>query len=318
MTSAIKYPLAGKRVFVAGHNGLVGQAIVRRLVAENVQLLTIDRRQVDLRNQAAVNEWFAAEKPQAVFLAAAKVGGLVANDRYPADFLYDNLMIEANIIHAAHVGGVEKLLFLGTSCIYPKHAPQPLTEEALLTGPLEPTNQWYAIAKIAGIKLCQAYRQQHGNDFISAMPTNLYGYGDLFNLADSHVIPALMRKIHAGKLGGGPVEIWGTGMAWREFLFSDDLADALVFLMQNYSDFGHLNVGTGEDLQIKDLAALIAEIVGYRGEFVYDTSKPDGTPRKLMDVSKLAALGWQAKTTLRDGLSQTYRWFLENESRLRN
>jgi GDP-L-fucose synthase len=311
------YTLASKRVFVAGHKGMVGQALVKRLASENIQLLTIDRKEVDLRDQAAVHKWFEQEKPQAVFLAAARVGGIVANDTYPADFLYDNLMIEANIIHATHLAGVEKLLFLGSSCIYPKLAPQPLTEEALLTGPLEETNQWYAIAKIAGIKLCQAYRQQHGRDFISAMPTNLYGYGDLFNLHDSHVIPALMRKIHAAKASGGPVEIWGTGSAYREFLFSDDLADALVFLMQHYSDAGHLNVGTGQDLQIKELAALIAEVVGYKGEFFYDTSKPDGTPRKLLDVSKLSALGWQAKTTLREGLAQTYAWFLANESDLR-
>jgi GDP-L-fucose synthase len=313
----VPYHLANKRVFVAGHKGMVGQALVKRLASENIQLLTIDRAQVDLRNQFAVTMWFKEQKPQAVFLAAARVGGIVANDTYPADFLYDNLMIEANIIQAAHLAGVEKLLFLGSSCIYPKLAPQPLTEEALLTGPLEETNQWYAIAKIAGIKLCQAYRRQHGSDFIAAMPTNLYGYGDLFNLHDSHVIPALMRKIHAAKTTGGPVEIWGTGKAWREFLFSDDLADALVFLMQNYSADGHLNVGTGKDLQIRDLAALIAEVVGYNGEFFYDASKPDGTPRKLMDVSKLAALGWQAKTGLREGLAQTYAWFVANEGEVR-
>ena len=278
------YDLTGKRVFVCGHAGMVGSALVRRLGREDCTILTATRRELDLKDQAAVYRWMAQNRPQAVFLAAAKVGGILANATYPADFLYDNLMIEANVISAAHRCGVEKLLFLGSSCIYPKLAPQPIAEDALLTGPLEPTNEWYAIAKIAGIKLCQAYRQQHDADFISAMPTNLYGPGDNFDLASSHVLPALIRKAHEAKTAGAPdITLWGTGTPRREFLHVDDCAEALVFLMQRYSGHEHINIGSGGDLTIRELAETICDIVGYRGSIVLDTTKPDGTPRKLMD-----------------------------------
>jgi GDP-L-fucose synthase len=309
---ATPYALETKRVWVAGHRGMVGAALVRRLASERCQVLTADRHTVDLTNQAAVAQWMARERPQAVFVAAAKVGGILANDTYPAEFLYENLMIEANIIHAAHAVGVEKLLFLGSSCIYPKHAPQPIPEEALLTGPLEPTNEWYAIAKIAGIKLAQAYRRQYGCDFISAMPTNLYGPGDNFDLATSHVLPALIRKAHEAKLNGAPeLVIWGTGTPRREFLHVEDCADALVFLMQAYSEAEHINVGSGEDLAITDLARLVAEVVGFTGRIVTDPAKPDGTPRKLMAAGKLAALGWRPRLGLAEGIAGTYRWYLE-------
>ncbi|WP_296221413.1 GDP-L-fucose synthase [uncultured Sphingomonas sp.] len=306
------YDLAGKRVFVAGHRGMVGSAIVRRLGSEGVTILTAGRSELDLKDQAAVRAWFAANRPDAVFLAAAKVGGILANDSFPADFLYDNLMIEANIIEAAHVHGVEKLLFLGSSCIYPKFAPQPITEDALLTGPLEPTNEWYAIAKIAGIKLAQAYRRQHGRDFISAMPTNLYGPGDNYDLKGSHVLPALIRKAHEAKQAGAEsIEIWGTGTPRREFLHVDDLADACVFLMRTYSDDDHVNAGSGEDIAIADLAQLVCDVVGFSGAIVRDTSKPDGTPRKLMSGDKLAAMGWQPRIGLQDGIAGAYRDFLD-------
>lgn len=304
--------LKGKRVWVAGHKGMVGSAIVRRLERESCDLVTVGRDAVDLRRQAEVDEWMAAQRPDAVFLAAAKVGGILANDTYPADFLYDNLMIEANVIHAAHRLGVEKLLFLGSSCIYPKFAKQPMDESQLLTGPLEPTNEWYAIAKIAGIKLCQAYRKQHGARFISAMPTNLYGPGDNFDLEKSHVIPALIRKMHEAKEAReDAVEIWGTGKPRREFLHVDDLADALVFLMKNYDGADHINVGVGQDLSIKELAEIIRDVVGFEGELAFDPSKPDGTPRKLLDVSRLNALGWYARTSLKEGLQSTYEWYEE-------
>ncbi|WP_066776536.1 GDP-L-fucose synthase [Sphingomonas sp. CCH5-D11] len=307
------FDLAGKTVFVAGHRGMVGSAIVRRLADENCDVLTASRVELDLKDQAAVRAWFAAHRPQAVFLAAAKVGGILANDSYPADFLYDNLMIEANIIEAAHVHEVEKLLFLGSSCIYPKFAPQPIGEDALLTGPLEPTNEWYAIAKIAGIKLAQAYRKQHGRDFISAMPTNLYGPGDNFDLQSSHVLPALIRKAHEAKLAGATeMEIWGSGTPRREFLHVDDLADACVFLMRTYSGESHVNVGFGDDVTIAGLVQMVAEAVGFGGEIVRDTSKPDGTPRKLMDSRMLMNMGWQPRISLREGIAATYRWFLEN------
>lgn len=307
------FDLAGKRVFVAGHRGMVGSAIVRRLAAEGCIVLTASRAELDLKDQAAVRAWFAANQSDAVFLAAAKVGGILANDSYPADFLYDNLMIEANVIEAAHVHEVEKLLFLGSSCIYPKLAPQPIREDALLTGPLEPTNEWYAIAKIAGIKLAQAYRKQHGRDFISAMPTNLYGPGDNFDLQSSHVLPALIRKAHEAKLAGAAeMEIWGTGTPRREFLHVDDLADACVFLMRTYSGESHVNVGFGDDVTISELTQMVAEAVGFRGEIVHDTSKPDGTPRKLMDSGLLMSMGWQPRIGLREGIAATYRWFLEN------
>ena len=312
MTGGGAYPLAGKRVWVAGHRGMVGSALTRRLAAEGCEILTVGRAEVDLRRQAAVEDWLAAARPEAVFLAAATVGGILANDRNPATFLYDNLAIAANVIHGAWRAGVEKLLFLGSSCIYPRDAPQPMAEEALLTGPLEPTNQWYAVAKIAGIKLCQAYRRQHGADFIAAMPTNLYGPGDSFDLETSHVVPALLRKIHlARETGAGEVAIWGSGRPRREFLHVDDLADALVHLMRVYSGEAHVNVGSGRDISIAELAALIAEIVGFEGRFVFDGAKPDGAPRKLLDVTRLARLGWTPRIGLRDGLRRTYAWGLE-------
>ncbi|MCX7303130.1 MAG: GDP-L-fucose synthase [Hyphomicrobiales bacterium] len=308
----VQFDLAGKRVLVCGHNGMVGSAIVRRLGRENCTVLAASRTELDLKNQASVDRWMTENRPQVVFLAAAKVGGILANATAPADFLYDNLMIEANVIAAAHRSGVEKLLFLGSSCIYPKLAEQPIREEALLTGPLEPTNEWYAIAKIAGIKLCQAYRQQHGADFISAMPTNLYGPGDNFDLATSHVLPALIRKVHDAKASGAPsVMLWGTGKPRREFLHVDDCAEALVFLMRHYSGAEHINVGSGSDLTILELAAIVCRIVGYGGALVLDPTKPDGTPRKLMDGSKIAAMGWRPKIGLEDGIRATYRHFLE-------
>jgi len=308
-----KFSLSGKRVFVAGHRGMVGGAIVRRLASEGCTVLTATRAELDLKDQAAVRTWFAAERPDAVFLAAAKVGGILANDSYPADFLYDNLIIEANIIEAAHRSDVGKLLFLGSSCIYPKFAPQPIAEESLLTGPLEPTNEWYAIAKIAGIKLCQAYRRQYGRDYISAMPTNLYGPGDNFDLDSSHVMPALIRKAHEAKLAGAPsITMWGTGTPRREFLHVDDCADACVYLMQNYSGDEHVNVGSGEDLTIAELVEMVCAAVGFTGEIVKDTSKPDGTPRKLMAADKLRGMGWAPRIALPDGLASTYRWFVDH------
>jgi GDP-L-fucose synthase len=307
------FDLAGKRVWVAGHKGMVGSALVRRLATENCEIITAGRSDLDLARQADVEAWVADRRPDAVIMAAARVGGILANDSYPADFLYDNLAIETNVIHAAHQADVAKLLFLGSSCIYPKMAPQPIPESALLTGPLEPTNQWYAIAKIAGIMLCQAYRRQHGRDFISAMPTNLYGPGDNFDLTSSHVAPALMAKAHAARSAGeAALEVWGTGQVRREFLHVDDAADALVHLLKTYSGFDHVNVGTGEDVTITELAQLICRVVGFEGELHFDTSKPDGTPRKLLDVSKLGALGWTARTSLEDGLASTYEWFREH------
>ncbi len=309
------YPLAGKRVWVAGHTGMVGSAIVRRLASESCEILTIGHRDLDLTRQAEVEAWMNDSRPDAVFLAAATVGGILANDTRPADFLYDNLAIETNIIHTAKAVGVEKLLFLGSACIYPKMAPQPMGEDALLTGPLEPTNEWYAIAKIAGIKLCQAYRRQHGCDFISAMPNNLYGPGDSYDAQNSHVIPALILKIHdAVKQGLSEVAIWGSGTPRREFLYVDDLADALVFMVTRYSDDGHLNIGTGADITIRELAESIAEVIGYEGEFRYDRSKPDGTPRKLLSSSLLAGLGWTAHTDLKTGLAQAYDWYCHNRA----
>ena len=308
-----RYDLAGKRVYVAGHRGMVGSALVRRLTREGCHVLTATRAELDLTRQADVEAWMEKEKPDAVFLAAAKVGGILANDSFPADFLYDNLILEANIIHAAHTVGVEKLLFLGSSCIYPKFADQPIVEEALLTGALEPTNEWYAIAKIAGIKLCQAYRRQHGRDFISAMPTNLYGPGDNFDLASSHVMPALIRKAHEAKVARKPeITVWGTGTPRREFLHVDDCADACVHLMKTYSDDGHINVGSGEDITILDLTRLVCRIVGYDGAIVHDLTKPDGTPRKLMSADKLRALGWTPTIGLEDGVADAYRAFLES------
>jgi GDP-L-fucose synthase len=304
------YFLGGKRVWVAGHRGLVGSAIMRRLATENCELLTAGHHELDLCNQSAVDGWILEHKPQVIVLSAAKVGGILANSTHPVDFLYDNLMIEANVLHAAKRVGCEKLLLLGSSCIYPKMAQQPITEDALLTGPLEPTNEWYALAKIAGVKLCAAYRQQYGCDFISAMPTNLYGFNDNFDLTSSHVLPALIHKMHVAKLEGrAEVEIWGSGNPLREFLHVDDLAEALIFLLKHYSAPDPINVGSGHELTIRDLAKLIAEVVGFKGRFVFDASKPDGTPRKFLDTSRLTALGWTAKKDLRTGVSEVYNWF---------
>lgn len=301
------------RIFVAGHRGLVGSAIVRRLQDDGCeQIISRVRQELDLLDQAAVNDFFRDEKPEFVFLSAAKVGGIHANNSYPAEFLHDNLAIQTNVIHSAWKHGVKKLCFLGSSCIYPKMAPQPLKEEYLLTGPLEPTNEWYAVAKIAGIKMCQAYRRQYGFDAISLMPTNLYGPGDNFDLANSHVLPAMIRKIHEAKLrGDSEYVMWGTGTPLREFLHVDDMADAAVFLMKNYSDEQFLNVGVGHDISIMELAKLVAEIVGFDGKITTDPEKPDGTPRKLMDVSRLHALGWRARIPLRGGIEEVYAWYLK-------
>ena len=308
--------LAGRSVFVAGHRGMVGSALVRRLEGEPVRLLTATRAELDLTRQAEVERWMAANRPEVVIVAAAKVGGILANDRNPVDFLVDNLLIETNLIRAAHQQGVAKLLFLGSSCIYPKLAPQPLKEEALLTGPLEPTNEWYAVAKIAGIKLCAAYRRQHGCDFISAMPTNLYGPNDNFDLTSSHVVPALIRKMHEAKqVKRGEVVIWGTGKPRREFLHVADLAEACLFLLRHYSAEAHVNVGWGEDLTIRELAERVGRVVGYRGRIVFDTTKPDGAPRKLLDVSRLRALDWAPRVGLDEGLALAYRDYLSSTRR---
>lgn len=311
--STVTFPMDGRRVWVAGHRGMVGGAIVRALQSYDCTILTATRSELDLMRQADVEAWIEDNKPDAVFLAAAHVGGILANDTFPADFLYKNLIMEANIIHACYGAGVEKLVFLGSSCIYPKFAEQPIQEDALLTGPLEPTNEWYAIAKIAGIKLCEAYRKQHECDFVSAMPTNLYGPGDNFDLNSSHVMPALIRKMHDAKTrGDDEIEIWGTGTPRREFLHVDDCASALVHIMRHYSSPQHINVGSGEDLQIIELARLIAEVVGFEGRITNDLTKPNGTPRKLMSGNKLRALGWRPGISLRDGISSTYDWFVEH------
>ena len=299
------------RIYVAGHGGLVGSAVVRRLQAGGfTNVLTATRAQLDLRDQGAVNTWFEQNRPDYVFLVAGTVGGILANSTCPAEFIYDNLMIHGTVVEASHRVNVTKLLYLGSSCIYPRHATQPITEEQLLTGPLEPTNEWYAIAKIAGIKLCQAYRRQYGSDFISAMPTNLYGPEDNFDLSSSHVLPALIRKFHDAKQSGGKaVEIWGTGSPMREFLHVDDLADACVFLIENYSDDMHINVGTGVDLSIRELAEKVRDVVYPAAELQFDTSKPDGTPRKVLDVTKVKSLGWAPKISLRDGIASTIAWY---------
>ncbi len=307
------YALAGRRVFVAGHRGMVGSALVRRLASEDCEIVTAPRERLDLTRQAEVEAWMAANRPDAVVIAAARVGGILANDTYPVDFLHDNLMITANLMAAAHAAGVARLLFLGSSCIYPRLAPQPIAEEALLTGPLEPTNEAYAIAKIAGIKLVDAYRRQHGRDWISAMPTNLYGPGDNFDLASSHVLPALIRKAHAAKsAGAGQLEIWGTGAPLREFLYAEDCADALVFLLKRFSGAGPVNVGSGEEISILDLARLVAAVVGFDGDIVRDLTKPDGTPRKLMSSARLGAMGWRPNIGLREGIARTYAWYREH------
>jgi GDP-L-fucose synthase len=313
MSKGPSYTLRNKRVWVAGDRGLVGSAIVRRLQGEGCEIVKAPRESVDLRRPDQVEGWMADVKPQAVFLAAAKVGGIYANDTRPAEFIYDNLMIQTNVVEAARRTGVEKMMLLGSSCIYPRLAPQPIPEEALLTGPLEPTNQWYAVAKIAGIKLGQAYRRQYGCDFISVMPSNLYGPGDNFDLLQSHVVPALMAKAHSAKLTQAPaIEVWGTGAARREFLYVDDAADGMVYLMQNYSDEGIVNLGPGSDVSIADLARLICKVVGYQGSIKFDTSRPDGAPRKMVDTTFAASLGWKARTTLADGLAETYRWYVDH------
>ena len=305
------FELKGKTVFVAGHRGMVGAALVRRLAQEDIELQTVARSEVDLRDQAAVFDWFAGKRPQVVFLAAAKVGGIVANDTLRGEFLYDNLIIAANVIHAAYLHGAEKLMFLGSSCIYPRLAPQPLREDSVLTGPLEPTNEPYAIAKIAGIKLAEAYRNQYGSDFISVMPTNLYGPGDNYHPEYSHVVAALIRRFHEAKLSGASkVVVWGTGTPLREFLYVEDLADACIYLMKNYSGDQLINIGTGEDITIAEFTRVVAAVVGYAGEISFDPSRPDGTPRKWLDVSRLTALGWHARTSLKDGIRLAYQAYL--------
>ncbi len=309
---ATPFDLKGKTVYVAGHRGMVGGALVRRLASENVTIVTTARSEVDLRDQAAVNAWFAKTKPQVVFHAAAKVGGIVANNTLRAEFIYENIVIATNVIQAAHNNGALKLMFLGSSCIYPKLAPQPLREDSLLTGPLEPTNEPYAIAKIAGVKMVEAYRAQYGSDFINVMPTNLYGPGDNYHPEYSHVVAALIRRFHEAKESNAPsVVVWGTGTPRREFLYVDDMADACVHLMKTYSSDQLVNIGTGEDITIAEFARVVAETVGYKGKIEFDTSKPDGTPRKLLDVGRLSKLGWRAKTSLNDGIKLAYQAFLK-------
>jgi GDP-L-fucose synthase len=316
MTSMnLAYALRDKRVWVAGHNGLVGSALVRRLASEECEIITAQRGEFDLRDPAKVDRWMRESHPQAVFLAAARVGGIHANNTRPAEFIYDNLMIQTNVLEAARRYGVEKLMFLGSSCIYPRMAPQPMPESALLSGPLEPTNQWYAVAKIAGVKLAQAYRRQYGCDFVSVMPTNLYGPGDNFDLTSSHVVPALIAKAHRAKIEGAEsLEIWGTGQPKRELLYVDDAADGMVFIMRHYSDEEIINIGVGQDLTIAELAEAVCRATGFQGRIHFDPSKPDGTPRKLVDVSRLNALGWRPKVSLEDGLKRTYRWHLERHA----
>jgi GDP-L-fucose synthase len=310
----MNFDLRGKRVFVAGHRGMVGSALVRRLASEDCKILTVGREAVDLRDQRAVFQWFDEQRPQAVFLAAARVGGIYANNTQPGDFLYDNLVLQTNVIEAARQVKVDKLMFIGSSSIYPRLAPQPIPEGCLLSGPLEPTIQWYAVAKIAALKLCEAYRRQHGCDFVSVTPTNLYGPGDNFDPLIGHVLQALIVKIHdAVRYRRPAIELWGTGRPRREFLHVDDLADAAVFLMKNWSEDEHINIGTGEDLTITDLAGLISKVAGFDGRFVFDPSKPDGTPRRLLDVSKLTALGWRHRIDLETGIRQTYKWYIAGE-----
>jgi GDP-L-fucose synthase len=312
------FELTGKRIYVAGHRGMVGSATIRALRRRGLQTITADRQSLDLREQSAVQKFLEGQRPDVVVVAAAKVGGILANSSYPAEFLYDNLMIASNLTAAAAKTGVKKLIYLGSTCIYPRLAEQPINEEALLTGPLEPTNEAYAIAKIAGIKLAQAFRVEHGCDFISAMPTNLYGPEDNFDLSSSHVLPALMRKIHEAKVNGErSVPIWGSGTPRREFLHVDDLADAILFLLEHYSDLQFLNVGTGTDVTIRELAEQLAEVVGYTGSFTFDRTKPDGTPRKCTDITRLRALGWSPRISLTDGITSTYQWFLDQHGQVR-
>ncbi len=308
------YVLKGKKIWVTGHTGMVGSAVVRRLDSEDCEILGVPHANLDLRDQGAVNDWIADNKPDVVVIAAATVGGILANSTRPAEFIYDNIAIETNVIHAAYENQVEKLLFLGSACIYPREAAQPMAEEALLTGPLEPTNEWYAIAKIAGIKMCEAYRQQYGCDFISAQPSNLYGPGDNFDVQSGHVIPALMARAHTAKLENQPkLEIWGTGKVFREFLHVDDCADSLVHLIKLYSGPIHMNMGTGEEVSINELANLVVETVGYQGKLIFDGSKPDGSPRKLLDATRMKELGWRSSIGLKDGLKTTYQWYQANK-----
>lgn len=305
-----------RRIWVAGHNGMVGSAVARILEARGDNVLKVGRSVVDLRNQIAVEVWLKQNRPDAIVFAAAKVGGIYANDTYPAEFIYDNLTIATNVIHSAHIADVDRLVFLGSSCIYPKFAPQPICEGSLLTGPLEPTNEWYAVAKIAGIKLCQAYRKQYGRDYVSVMPCNLYGPNDNFDLNNSHVLPALIRKFHEAKMANhGEVVVWGTGAPMREFLHVDDLAKAVVFCLDNYHEYEHINCGASSEISIRELAEVVARVVGFEGRLVFDTSKPDGTPRKLMDSSRMTALGWIPEISLETGIAGAYRWFLENKQR---
>jgi len=307
--------MSGNKIWVAGHNGMVGSAVSRYLTKRGDDVLKVSRDIVDLRDQLGVEVWLRQNRPEAIVFAAAKVGGIYANDTYPADFIYDNLAIEANIIHSAHLAGVNRLVFLGSSCIYPKFAPQPIKEDALLTGPLEPTNEWYAIAKIAGIKLCQAYRKQYGRRYISVMPCNLYGPGDNFDPMTSHVLPALIRRFHEAKeQDRGEVVVWGTGKPLREFLHVDDLARAVVFCLDEYDEYEHINCGAGSEVSIRRLAEIVAQVVGYSGSIIFNAAKPDGTPRKLMDSSRIAALGWKPEISLEDGISATYRWYLQNKA----
>lgn len=306
--------MSRRRIWVAGHKGMVGSAIARNLVKRGDEVVKADRTVVDLRNQIAVEVWLKQNRPDAIIFAAAKVGGIYANDAFPADFIYDNLAIETNVIHSAHAAGVDRLVFLGSSCIYPKFAPQPIKEESLLTGPLEPTNEWYAIAKIAGIKLCQAYRKQYGRRYISVMPCNLYGPNDNFDLTTSHVLPALIRKFHeAAKEGRHEVVVWGTGAPLREFLHVDDLARGVIFCLDHYDTYEHINCGAGDEISIRDLAELVARVVGFSGKIRFDTTKPDGTPRKLMDSSRIAALGWKPEISLEEGIAGAYQWYLDNK-----
>lgn len=307
--------MSGRRIWVAGHTGMVGSAVARRLTRDGAEVLTVGHAALDLRDQPATLDWLQQNRPDAIVLAAAKVGGIYANDAYPADFIYENLAIEMSVIHAAHLVGIDRLVFLGSSCIYPKFAAQPITEDALLSGALEPTNEWYAVAKIAGIKLCQAYRKQHGRRFISIMPCNLYGPGDNFDPLTSHAMAALIRRFHEAKLAERPeVMVWGTGKPLREFLHVDDLARAVVFLLDHYDGYEHINCGAGSDVSIAELADIIARVVDYPGKIVFDPTKPDGTPRKLMDSSRIAALGFKPQTPLQDGIAATYRWYLENKA----
>jgi len=306
---------SGPKVWVAGHRGMVGSAVAAALEARGDTVLRVDRTQVDLRDQAAVKAWLAESRPEQIILAAGKVGGIHANDTFPADFIYDNLMIAANVINAAHEAGIDRLVYLGSSCIYPKFAPQPIREDALLTGPLEPTNEWYAMAKIAGIKLCQAYRKQYGRRYISVMPCNLYGPGDNFDLATSHVLPALIRKFFEAKTSGLPeVVVWGSGSPLREFLHVDDLARGVIACLDKYDGYEHINCGAGAEISILELARIIQEAVGYQGKIVFDASKPDGTPRKIMDSTRIAELGWRPEMTLVEGIAQTYQWFLQHRA----